>query len=69
MSKKPTKLRGGKRAGAGRPRQYDEPRQVVSGSVARSLAERLAAHSSSTAQTVSAVIEAAVSEYLDRRDA
>jgi hypothetical protein len=69
MNEKPQKnKRGGPRPNSGRPSVYREPRAVISASVAGSLAVCVRDHATDSGQTVSEIVGASLTEYLEKRN-
>ncbi len=68
MPEKQAKKRGGHRKGAGRPKVYDEPRAVISGSIPAVMVEAVAERANASGSTVSAIVEAAIAAWLDSVD-
>ncbi len=68
MPEKQAKKRGGHRKGAGRPKVYDEPRAVISGSIPAALVDAVNERANASGSTVSALVEAAIATWLDSVD-
>ncbi len=65
MPEKQAKKRGGHRKGAGRPKVYAEPRAVISASIPAAMVDAVNERANATGSTVSAIVEAALTAWLD----